>query len=161
MACFIFRTKRGARVPPVPLVVEECWQTKKARVSGCTKRRSVHFVFGSTEPGNVHVHTEDDDVAQFQSDAAQFHTEPWNVEVHTDDNSQTDAAQFQSEHENIEVHTNENIQTDATQFQSEPSSVKKPVNKIKMLSELVCVEEGEPKTRCAKKGTRRGRKRKM
>ena len=84
MVCFIFRRKR-ARVEP--LVVEECWPTKKARVSGYRKRRSVHVVFGSetqsepglTEPGHDEVHTEDHDVA------AQFQSEPGHDEVHTED----------------------------------------------------------------------------
>ena len=162
ISCFIFRRKRAATVPPVPLVpfvAEDNWQAKRARVSG--KRRSVHSVFGSTEPGHVpghaQVHTEDNDVA------AEFETEPWNVEVHTEDDDF--AAQFQTD--NIQT-DNWQFQTDETAFEVEteifeevndqPSSVKKPVNKTKMLSELVCVEEGEPKTRCAKKGTRRGRK---
>ena len=113
-------------------------------------------MFGSTEPGHVDVQTEDDDALppQFQSDAGEFHTEgQWNVQVQSEDD---DAAQFGKG-----VHTHEKIQ-------SAPGNVEVQTDdesgggKIKKLSELVCVvEDGEPKTRCAKNGTRRGRKRKM
>ena len=100
MTCFIFRRKHASQ----PLVVEECWPTKKARVSGCRKRRSVHFVFGSetpvetaqTVPEHVEVHTEDNDVA------VQFQTEPGHVEVHTEDNIQTEETAFEVETENFE-----------------------------------------------------------
>ena len=144
MVCFIFRRKH-ARVEP--LVVEECWPTKKARVSGYRKRRSVHVVFGSetqsepglTEPGHDEVHTEDHDVAaHFQSEPGHVHTEETALEVET--------ANFE-------------LVVCLEEVNDEPSSPKKPVNKTKMLSDLVCVEEVEPKIAKAKKGTRRGRKR--
>jgi hypothetical protein len=136
------RRKRASQ----PLVVEECWPTKKARVNGCRKKRS------EPEPERVDVQTEENPAAvniQTEETALEVETEPERVEV-------------QTEETHVEVHTEEtetavNIQTEDTTLEGD--EVLKPVKKTKMISELVCVVEPKTRSAKAKKGTRRGRKR--
>ena len=73
MTCFfpMARRKRASQ----PLVVEECWPTKKARVNGCRKKRSVP---AETEPDRVEVQTEENPAAH------KFQTEETAVEVETE-----------------------------------------------------------------------------
>ena len=59
------------------------------------------------------------------------------------------------------MHTHEEIQSAPENIEVQTDEESRG-GKIKKLSELVYViEDGEPKTRCTKKSTRRGRKRKM
>src|SRR4051812_19134800 len=91
------RRKRASQ----PLVVEECWPTKKARVNGCIKKRSVP---SETESERVKVQTEENPAAD------EFQTEETHVEVHTEETI-TAAYKFQTEEAYMEVH----IQTEETQ----------------------------------------------
>ena len=134
------RRKRASQ----PLVVEQCWPTKKARVNGGRKKRSV------SEPEQ----TEENPVAvniQTEETALEVETEPERVEV-------------QTEETHVEVHTKEtetavNIETEDTDHEGVGEVLKRPVKKTKMISELVCVVEPKTRSAKAKKGTRRGRKR--
>ena len=127
-----------------PLVVEQCWPTKKARVNGGRKKRSV------PEPEQ----TEENLAAvniQTEETALEVETEPERVEV-------------QTEETHVEVHTEEtetavNIETADTDHEGVGEVLKRPVKKTKMISELVCVVEPKTRSAKAKKGTRRGRKR--
>jgi hypothetical protein len=42
-----FRRKHGEKGPP--LVVDECWPTKKPRVNGCRKKRSVQILVSGNQ----------------------------------------------------------------------------------------------------------------
>ena len=77
------RRKRASQ----PLVVEQCWPTKKARVNGGRKKRSVPRHEQSEEnPAAVNIQTEET--------ALEVETEPERVEV-------------QTEETHVEVHTKE------------------------------------------------------
>ena len=84
------RRKRASQ----PLVVEQCWPTKKARVNGGRKKRSVPepeqteenpaAVNIQTEETDVEVHTEETEIAvniQTEETALEVETEPERVEV--------------------------------------------------------------------------------
>lgn len=134
------RRKRASQ----PLVVEQCWPTKKARVNGGRKKRSVPEPEQTEEnPAAVNIQTEET--------ALEVETEPERVEV-------------QTEETHVEVHTEEtetavNIETEDTDHEGVGEVLKRPVKKTKMISELVCVVEPKTRSAKAKKGTRRGRKR--
>mgnify|MGYP006968175347 FL=1 len=134
------RRKRASQ----PLVVEQCWPTKKARVNGGRKKRSVPEPEQTEEnPAAVNIQTEET--------ALEVETEPERVEV-------------QTEETHVEVHTKEtetgvNIETEDTDHEGVGEVLKRPVKKTKMISELVCVVEPKTRSAKAKKGTRRGRKR--
>ena len=133
------RRKRASQ----PLVVEQCWPTKKARVNGGRKKRSVPEPEQTEEnPAAVNIQTEET--------ALEVETEPERVEV-------------QTEESHVEVHTEEtetavNIETEDTDHEGIGEVLKRPVKKTKMISELVCVVEPKIRRAKAKKGTRRGRK---
>ena len=59
-----------------PLVVEECWPTKRARVNGYRKNRSVP---DETEPKRVDVQTKENPATR------EFQIEETHVEVHTEE----------------------------------------------------------------------------
>ena len=141
------RRKRASQ----PLVVEECWPTKKARGNGCRKKRSVpeETPAAEIEPERVEVQTEETHVeVHTEETALQVETEPECVEIHTEET-------------HVEVHTEEtetvvNIQTKDTNLEGETEKIEslvcvdevlKLVKKTKMISELVCVVV--PKTRSA------------
>ena len=134
------RRKRASQ----PLVVEQCWPTKKARVNDGRKKRSVPEPEQTEEnPAAVNIQTEET--------ALEVETEPERVEV-------------QTEETHVEVHTEEtetavNIETEDTDHEGVGEVLKRPVKKTKMISELVCVVEPKTRSAKAKKGTRRGRKR--
>ena len=134
------RRKRASQ----PLVVEQCWPTKKARVNGGRKKRSVPQPEQSEEnAATVNIQTEET--------ALEVETEPERVEV-------------QTEETHVEVHTEEtetavNIETEDTDHEGVGEVLKRPVKKTKMISELVYVVEPKTRSAKAKKGTRRGRKR--
>ena len=88
---------------------------------------------------------------QTEETALEVETEPERVEV-------------QTEETHAEVHIKEtetaiNIETEHTAHEGVGEVLKRPVNKIKMISELVCVVEPKTRSAKAKKGTRHGRKR--
>ena len=154
------RRKRASQ----PLVVEQCWPTKKARVNGGRKKRSVPepeqteenpaAVNIRTEETDVEVHTEETEIAvniQTEETALEVETEPERVDV-------------QTEETHVEVHTEEtetvvNIETEDTDHEGVGEVLKRVVKKTKMISELVCVVEPKTRSAKAKKGTRHGRKR--
>jgi hypothetical protein len=50
MTTMFFRRERVVEGPVVePLVIETCWPTKKARIGGCRKKRSVQTLFHCAE----------------------------------------------------------------------------------------------------------------
>lgn len=136
------RRKRASQ----PLVVEQCWPTKKARVNGGRKKRSVPEPEQTEEnPAAVNIQTEETD-----------------VEVHTEE-TELERVEVQTEETHVEVHTKEtetgvNIETEDTDHEGVGEVLKRPVKKTKMISELVCVVEPKIRRAKAKKGTRRGRK---
>ena len=134
------RRKRASQ----PLVVEQCWPTKKARVNGGRKNRSV------PEPKQTGKNLAAVNI-QTEETALEVETEPERVEV-------------QTEETHVEVHTEEtetavNIQTEDTNLEGVGEVLKRPVKKTKMTSELVCVVEPKTRSAKAKKGTQHGRKR--
>ncbi|KAE8797175.1 hypothetical protein D1007_27733 [Hordeum vulgare] len=151
-----------------PLVVEECWPTKKARVNGCRKKRSVP---AETEPERVEVQTQENPAAH------EFQTEETHVKVHTEE-TETAADEFQTEEAHVETEETQ-PETAADEFQTKEAHVEahiqteetavnihtedifgglSRVKKTKMMSELVCVVEPKTKSGKAKNRTRRGRK---
>ncbi|KAE8786581.1 hypothetical protein D1007_39563 [Hordeum vulgare] len=158
------RACKWRKLPSQPIVVEQSWPTKRARVSGSRRKTSqwmeqfgaaneeiegVHTVkteavhtVGTVETEAVHT------VRTVESEAV--HTIETEIEaVHTVETVETEAA-----------HT---VETEADQTESAiefyeviASSL---VKKTKMISELVCAVQTKTRNAKAKKGTRRGRKR--
>ena len=176
MACFVvFRRK----LPSQPIVVEQSWPTKRARVSGSRRKTSQWLEQFGAETATavteiVEVHTvETEAVHSVETEAAIIGTEETAaadiVEVHTVETEvvhsvKTEAVQS-VETETVEtvpaieaVHTVENDQTESAREFHEviPSS---PAKKTKMISELVCAVKPKTRNAKAKKGTRRGWKR--
>ena len=163
MACFVvFRRK----VPSQPLVVEQCWPTKRARVSGCRRKRSQWQQFGAETEETAAGVTETEEIAVEMQTVDTVETEE--MEVHTVDTEATEeiVSEMHTEEPAVEVHTEETEEMVHTEefdrtepaFEFQEVIASTPVKKTKMISELVCAVQ--PKTRNAKvkKGTRRGRK---
>ncbi|KAE8806334.1 hypothetical protein D1007_17489 [Hordeum vulgare] len=136
------------KLPSQPIVVEQCWPTKRARVSGSRRQTSLwmeQFGAASDEMEDVHtienVETIETEVVH-TVETEVVHTVETEV-VHTFD-TETQA-----------VHT---IETEAAiEFHDAIAST--PVKKTKMMSELVCAVQPKTRNAKAKKGTRRGQKR--
>ena len=149
------RRKRASQ----PLVVAQCWPTKKARVNGGRKKRSVPEPEQTEEnPATVNIQTEETDV-EVHTEETEFER----VEVQTEE-TEPERVEVQTEETHVEVHTEEtetavNIETEDTDHEGVGEVLKRPVKKTKMISELVCVVEPKTRSAKAKKGTRRGRKR--
>ncbi|XP_037471690.1 uncharacterized protein LOC119346048, partial [Triticum dicoccoides] len=141
-----------------PLVVEQCWPTKKARVKGGRKKRSVPEPEQTEEnPAAVNIQTEETDV-EVHTEETEFER----VEVQTEE-TEPERVEVQTEETHVEVHTKEtetvvNIETEDTDHEGIGEVLKRPVKKTKMISELVCVVEPKIRRAKAKKGTQRGRK---
>ncbi|KAE8768386.1 hypothetical protein D1007_60124 [Hordeum vulgare] len=113
------RCKRR-KFPSQPIVVEQCWPTKRARVSGSRRQTSQWMEqFGAASDEIEAVHT----VETVETEAV--HTVETEV-VHTVE-TETEA-----------VHTIETVETEAAIVFHE-AIASSPVKKTKMISELVCV----------------------
>ncbi|KAE8785142.1 hypothetical protein D1007_41217 [Hordeum vulgare] len=118
------------KLPSQPIVVEQSWPTKRARVSGSRRQTTMHTV--------ETVETEALHTVETETEA-----------VHTAETVETEA-----------VHTvkTEADQTEsAIEFHEVIASSR--VKKTKMISELVCAVQPKSRNAKAKKSTRRGRKR--
>ncbi|KAE8776822.1 hypothetical protein D1007_50473 [Hordeum vulgare] len=143
------------KLPSQPIVVEQCWPTKRARVSGSRRQTSQwmeQFGAASDEIEAVHtveteaVHTVETEVVHtVETETEAVHTVETEV-VHTVEN-ETEA-----------VHTVETVETEAD-IEFHEAIASSPVKKTKMISELVCGVQPKTRNAKAKKGTRRGRKR--
>ncbi|KAE8786949.1 hypothetical protein D1007_39199 [Hordeum vulgare] len=123
------RPCKWRKLPSQPIVVEQCWPTKRARVSGSRRQTSQWMEqFGAASDEIEVVHT----VETVETEA-----------VHTVE-TETEA-----------VHT---VETEAA-IEFHEAIASSPVKKTKMISELVCAVQPKTRNAKAKKGTRRGRKR--
>ncbi|KAE8801784.1 hypothetical protein D1007_22581 [Hordeum vulgare] len=122
------RCKRR-KLPSQPIVVEQCWPTKRARVSGSRRQTSQWMEqFGAASVETEAVHTVETEA------------------VHTVE-TETEA-----------VHTVEIVETEVD-IEFHEAITSSPVKTTKMISELVCAVQPKTRNAKAKKGTRRGRKR--
>src|SRR3954470_19167626 len=64
----VFRRKRGEKGPP--LVVDECWPVKRARINGQRKKRTNQIMFGATEVQSELVLEDDVQTVEVQSEPA-------------------------------------------------------------------------------------------
>ncbi|KAE8780277.1 hypothetical protein D1007_46675 [Hordeum vulgare] len=134
------RACKWRKLPSQPIVVEQCWPTKRARVSGSRRQTSQWMEqFGAASDEIEAVHT----VETVETEAV--HTVETEV-VHTVE-TKTEA-----------VHTVETVETKAD-IEFHEAIASSPVKKTKMISELVCAVQPKIRNAKAKKGTRRGRKR--
>ncbi|KAE8810093.1 hypothetical protein D1007_13151 [Hordeum vulgare] len=166
------RACKWRKLPSQPIVVEQSWPTKRARVSGSRRQTSQwmeQFGAASDEIEAVHtVETEDvhtvETVETVETEA--MHTvETVETEVVHTVKTETEAVhtvETEAVHtvETEAVHT---VETEADQTESaiefhEVIALSR-VKKTKMISELVCAVQPKTRNAKAKKGTRRGRKR--
>ncbi|KAE8788617.1 hypothetical protein D1007_37325 [Hordeum vulgare] len=134
------RACKWRKLPSQPIVVEQSWPTKRARVSGSRRQTSQWMEqFGAASDEIEAVHT--------------IETEA----VHTVETVETGVVHTV---ETEAVHTVE-AEADQTESAIEFHEViaSSPVKKTKMFSELVCAVQPKTRNAKAKKGTRRGRKR--
>ncbi|KAE8803949.1 hypothetical protein D1007_20105 [Hordeum vulgare] len=131
------RACKWRKIPSQPIVVEKCWPTKRARLSGSRRQTSQWMEqFGAPSDEIEAVHT-------FETvETEAVHTVKTEV-VHT----------FETETEAL--HT---VETEAA-IEFHEAIASSPVKKTKMISELVCAVQPKTRNAKAKKGTRRGRKR--
>ncbi|KAE8773210.1 hypothetical protein D1007_54735 [Hordeum vulgare] len=126
------RACKWRKLSSQPIVVEQCWPTKRARVSGSGRQTSQWMEqFGAASDEIEAVHT----IETVETEA-----------VHTVE-TKTEA-----------VHTVETFETEAA-IEFHEAIASSPVKKTKMISELVCAVQPKTRNAKAKKGTRRGRKR--
>ncbi|KAE8795213.1 hypothetical protein D1007_29948 [Hordeum vulgare] len=146
------RCKRR-KLPSQPIVVEQSWPTKRARVSGSRRQTSQWMEqFGAASDEIEAVHTVETEAVHTVEtvETEVVHTVETETEaVHTVETVETEA-----------VHT---VKTEADQTESaiefHEVIASSPVKKTKMISELVCAVQPKTRNAKAKKGTRRGRKR--
>ncbi|KAE8769059.1 hypothetical protein D1007_59396 [Hordeum vulgare] len=141
------RACKWRKLPSQPIVVEQCWPTKRARVSGSRRQTSQWMEqFGAASVETEAVHTVETEVVHtVETETEAVHTVETEV-VHT------------VETETEDVHTVEIVETEADiEFHEAIASSR--VKKTKMISELVCAVQPKTRNAKAKKGTRRGRKR--
>ncbi|KAE8768818.1 ADP-ribosylation factor-related protein 1 [Hordeum vulgare] len=137
---FKAEVERRRKLPSQPIVVEQCWPTKRARVSGSRRQTSQWMEqFGAASDEIEVVHT----VETIETEVV--HIVETEV-VHTV-KTETEA-----------VHTVETVETEAA-IKFHEAIASSPVKKTKMLSELVCAVQPKTRNAKAKKGTRRGPKR--
>ncbi|KAE8791181.1 hypothetical protein D1007_34374 [Hordeum vulgare] len=141
------RACKWRKLPSQPIVVEQCWPTKRARVSGSRRQTSQWMEqFGAASVETEAVHTVETEVVHtVETETEAVHTVETEV-VHTVE-TETEA-----------VHTVEIVETEAD-IEFHEAIASSPVKKTKMISELVCAVQPKTRNAKAKKGTRRGRKR--
>ncbi|KAE8797249.1 hypothetical protein D1007_27623 [Hordeum vulgare] len=134
------RRARKWKLPSQSIVVEQCWPTKRARVSG-SRRQTRQWMeqFGAASDEIKVVHTVET-VKTVETEA-----------VHTVETEVVHTVKTETE----VVHT---VETEAA-IEFHEAIASSPVKKTKMISELVCVVQPKTRNAKAKKGTRRGRKR--
>ncbi|KAE8793129.1 hypothetical protein D1007_32229 [Hordeum vulgare] len=174
------RCKRR-KLPSQPIFVEQCWPTKRARVSGSRRQTSQwmeQFRAASDEIEAVHnveteavhtveteaVHTVETEVVHtIETETEAVHTVETEV-VHTVETETEVVHTVETEVVHTvktgteAVHTVEIVETEAD-IEFHEAIASSPVNKTKMISELVCGVQPKTRNAKAKKGTRRGRKR--
>ncbi|KAE8797719.1 hypothetical protein D1007_27188 [Hordeum vulgare] len=132
------RACKWKKLPSQPIVVEQSWPTKRARVSGSRRQTTVHTV-ETVETEAVHT-------VETETEA-----------VHIVETVETEAVHT------IETEAVHTVETEADQTESaiefHEVIASSPVKKTKMVSELVCAVQPKTRNAKAKKGTRRGRKR--
>ncbi|KAE8803894.1 hypothetical protein D1007_20153 [Hordeum vulgare] len=153
------------KLPIQPIVVEQCWPTKRARVSGSRRQTSQwmeQFGAASDEIEAVHtvetietvetevVHTVETEVVHTVKTVETVETEA----VHTVETEVVHTVETETK----VVHTVETLETEAV-IEFHEAIASSPVKKTKMISELVCAVQPKTRNAKAKKGTRRGRKR--
>ncbi|KAE8778320.1 hypothetical protein D1007_48752 [Hordeum vulgare] len=143
------RCKRR-KLPSQPIVVEQCWPTKRARVSGSRRQTSQWMEqFGAATDEIEAVHT----VETVETEVV--HTVETETEaVHTVETEVVHPVETETE----AVHTVETVETEAD-IEFHEAIASSPVKKTKMISKLVCAVQPKTRNAKAKKGTRRGRKR--
>ncbi|KAE8788003.1 hypothetical protein D1007_38037 [Hordeum vulgare] len=152
------RACKWRKLPSQPIVVEQCWPTKRARVSGSRRQTSQWMEqFGAASDEIEAVHTVELSKLKLctlsklklctllETETEAVHTVETEV-VHTVE-TETEA-----------VHTVETVETEAD-IEFHEAIASSPVKKTKMISELVCAVQPKTRNAKAKKGTRRGRKR--
>ncbi|KAE8805680.1 hypothetical protein D1007_18175 [Hordeum vulgare] len=159
------RACKWRKLPSLPIVVEQCWPTKRARVSGSRRQTSQWMEqFGAASVETKAVHTVETEVVHtVETETEVVHTVETEV-VHTVE-TETEAVHTVEtevvhtvETETEAVHTVEIVETEADiEFHEVIASSR--VKKTKMISELVCAVQPKTRNAKAKKGTRRGRKR--
>ncbi|KAE8769099.1 hypothetical protein D1007_59370 [Hordeum vulgare] len=153
------RACKWRKLPSQPIVVEQCWPTKRERVSGSRRQTSLWMEqFGAASDEIEAVHTVET-VKTVKTEAA--HTVETEV-VHTVETETEAVHTVETEvvHtvETEAVHTVETVKTEAA-IEFHEAIASSPVKKTKMISELVCVVQPKTRNAKAKKGTRHGRKR--
>ncbi|KAE8771508.1 hypothetical protein D1007_56596 [Hordeum vulgare] len=151
------RACKWRKLPSQPIVVGQCWPTKRARVSGSRRQTSQwmeQFGAASVETEAVHtVETQTEAVHTVETEVV--HTVETKTEVvHTVKTEVVHTVETETE----AVHTVEIVETEAD-IEFHEAIASSPVNKTKMISELVGAVQPKTRNAKAKKGTRRGRKR--
>ncbi|KAE8814082.1 hypothetical protein D1007_08724 [Hordeum vulgare] len=151
------RCKRR-KLPSQPIVVEQCWSTKRARVSGSRRQTSQwmeQFGAASDEIEAVHTVETVEIEAVHTIETEVVHTVETKTEaVHTVETEVVHTIEIETE----AVHTIETVEIEAA-IEFHEAIASSPVKKTKMISELVCAVQPKTRNAKAKKGTRRGRKR--
>ncbi|KAE8796298.1 hypothetical protein D1007_28819 [Hordeum vulgare] len=161
------RACKWRKLPSQPIVVEQCWPTKRARVSGSRRQTSQWMEqFGAASVETEAVHTVETEVVHsVETETEAVHTVKTEV-VHTvETETETEAVHTVEtevvhtvETETEVVHTVEIVETVAD-IEFHEAIASSSVKKTKMISELVCAVQPKTRNAKAKKGTRRGRKR--
>ncbi|KAE8770389.1 hypothetical protein D1007_57855 [Hordeum vulgare] len=146
------RACKWRKLPSQPIVVEQCWPTKRARVSGSRRQTSQWMEqFGAASDEIEVVHTVETEavhtIETIETEAVHtvetevVHTVETEIEaVHTVETEVVHTLETETE----AVHT---VETEAD-IEFHEAIASSPVKKTKMISELVCAVQ--PKTRNAK-----------
>ncbi|KAE8780126.1 hypothetical protein D1007_46804 [Hordeum vulgare] len=141
------------KLPSQPVVVEQCWPTKKARVSGNGRKTSqwVEQFGAANKETDVRVHTVKTEAVVTEETDVQMHT----VETEAVVTKETQAVVT------VETELVVTVEFDQTKSAIEFHEViaSSPLKKTKMINELVCAVQPKTRNAKAKKGTRHGRKR--
>ncbi|KAE8789626.1 hypothetical protein D1007_36124 [Hordeum vulgare] len=152
------RACKWRKLSSQPIVVEQCWPTKRARVSGSRRQTSQwmeQFGAASDEIEAVHTVETVETEAVHTVETEVVHTVETETEaVHTVETEVVHTVETDTE----AVHTVETVETEAA-IEFHEAIASSPVKKTKMISELVCAVQPKTRNAKAKKGTRRGRKR--
>ncbi|KAE8796047.1 hypothetical protein D1007_29088 [Hordeum vulgare] len=152
------RACKWRKLPSQPIVVEQCWSTKRARVSGSRRQTSQwmeQFGAASDEIEAVHTVETVEIEAVHTIETEVVHTVETKTEaVHTVETEVVHTIEIETE----AVHTIETVEIEAA-IEFHEAIASSPVKKTKMISELVCAVQPKTRNAKAKKGTRRGRKR--
>ncbi|KAE8772399.1 hypothetical protein D1007_55609 [Hordeum vulgare] len=131
------RACKWRKLPSQPIVVEQCWPTKRGRVSGSRRQTSQwmeQFGAASDEIEAVHTVETVETEAVHTVETEVVHTVETETEVvHTVETEVVHTVETETE----AVHTVETIETEAD-IEFHEAIASSPVKKTKMISELVC-----------------------